>query len=111
MFDGHAPGPANRRGRADRTMIPGIGTAIEPILAAVLDPRVTDITEQSLNGRQFTLLSAAEDEAKRLGIILVGGSDLTVVITDPTKPIGQVRILSNGKNNVIYFDNASWEIG
>jgi carbonic anhydrase/acetyltransferase-like protein (isoleucine patch superfamily) len=90
-------------------MIPGIGPAIEPILATVLEPRVTDVTEQSLNGREFTLLSAEEDEAKRLGIILVGGSDLTVVITDPKKPVGQVRVLSNGKNNVIYFDNAIWD--
>jgi carbonic anhydrase/acetyltransferase-like protein (isoleucine patch superfamily) len=90
-------------------MIPGLGSTIEPILAAVLDPRVTDVTEQVLSDRQFTLLSAEEEEAKRLGILLVGGSDLTVVLTDPTRPVGQVRVLSNGKNNVIYFDNAIWK--
>jgi hypothetical protein len=28
-------------------MIPGIGVATEPILAAMLDPRVTDVTEES----------------------------------------------------------------
>jgi len=66
-------------------MIPGLGTTIEPILAAVLDPRVTDVTEQTLSGRQFTLLSG-DEEAKRLGILLVGSSDLTVVITDPDRP-------------------------
>ena len=89
-------------------MIPGLGTTIEPILAAVLDPRVTDVTEQTLSGRQFTLLSG-DEEAKRLGILLVGSSDLTVVITDPDRPVGNVRVLSHGKNNVIYFDNANWE--
>ena len=89
-------------------MIPGIGIATEPILAAALDPRVTDVTEAQLSGREFTLISADEEQAKRLGIFFAGGPELTVVLTDPARPLGQIRVLSGGKNNVMYFDNATW---
>jgi carbonic anhydrase/acetyltransferase-like protein (isoleucine patch superfamily) len=89
-------------------MIPAIGVATEPILAAALDPRVTDVTEASLSGREYTLLSADDEQAKRLGIFFAGGPELTIVLTDPTRPLGQIRVLSGGKNNVMYFDNATW---
>jgi len=95
-------------GEGGSTLIPGIGIATEPILAAALDPRVTDVTEDSLSGREFTLISSNEEQAQRLGIVFAGGPELTIVLTDPTRPLGQIRVLSGGKNNVMYFDNATW---
>jgi hypothetical protein len=89
-------------------MIPGIGLAMEPILTAALDPRVTDVSEGSLYGRDFSLLSAEDEEAKRLGIEFAGGPELTIVVTDPTRRLGQIRVLTRGKNNVMFFDNATW---
>ena len=87
-------------------MIPGIGVATEAVLAAALDPRVTDLGEDSMNNRDFTLLSAAEDDAQRLGIRFNGGPELTIVVTDPTRPLGEIRVQTAGKNNVMFFDNA-----
>jgi hypothetical protein len=89
-------------------MIPGIGVATEAVLAAALDPRVTDVSEDSLSERDFTLLSADDKEAKQLGITFVGGPELTIVVTDPTRRLGQIRVQTSGKNNVMFFDNATW---
>jgi hypothetical protein len=89
-------------------MIPGIGVATEPILAAALDPRVTDVSEESLSGRDFTLFSAEDEEVKQLGITFVGGPELTIVVTDPTRRLGQIRVQTSGKNSVMFFDNATW---
>jgi carbonic anhydrase/acetyltransferase-like protein (isoleucine patch superfamily) len=89
-------------------MIPGVGVTTEAVLAAALDPRVTDLTEASLNNREFTLLSAEDDDAARLGIRFVGGPDLTIVVTDPTRKLGEIRVQTGGKNNVMFFDNANW---
>jgi hypothetical protein len=89
-------------------MIPGIGVATEPILAAVLDPRVTDVSEESLSGRDFTLFSAEDEEAKHLGITFVGGPELTIVVTNPTRRLRQIRVQTSGKNSAMFFDNATW---
>jgi carbonic anhydrase/acetyltransferase-like protein (isoleucine patch superfamily) len=89
-------------------MIPGIGVATEAVLAAALDPLVTDLRAESLDNREFTLLSAAEDDAQRLGIRFAGGEELTIVVTDPSRPLGEIRVQSAGKNNVMFFDNATW---
>jgi hypothetical protein len=89
-------------------MIPGIGVATEPILAAALDPRVTDVTKESLDGRDFTLLSAQDEEAKRLGITFAGGPELTIVVSDPTRRLGRIQVQTSGKNNVMFFDNVTW---
>jgi hypothetical protein len=89
-------------------MIPGIGSATEAILATALDPRVTDLGEDSMNNRDFTLLAAEEADAQRLGIRFAGGPELTIVVTDPNRPLGEVRVQTGGKNNVMFFDNANW---
>jgi hypothetical protein len=89
-------------------MIPGIGAPTEPILAAAFDPRVTDVNEDSLNEGDFTLLSAEDEEARRLGIAFAGGPELSIVVTDPTRRLGQIRVQSSGKNNVMFFDNTTW---
>jgi carbonic anhydrase/acetyltransferase-like protein (isoleucine patch superfamily) len=89
-------------------MIPGIGVVTEAVLAAALDPRATDLTEAALTNREFTLLSAEEDDAARLGIRFAGGPELTIVVTDPTRKLGEIRVQTGGKNNVMFFDNANW---
>jgi hypothetical protein len=89
-------------------MIPGISVGTEAVLATALEPRVTDLGEASLNNREFTLLSAEEDDAARLGIRFTGGPELTIVVTDPGRKLGEIRVQTAGKNNVMFFDNANW---
>jgi acetyltransferase-like isoleucine patch superfamily enzyme len=88
-------------------MVPGIGVAVEAGLAKLLDPSVTDVSAASLLGRDFVLLNSKDEEARRLGIQAIG-EDVMVVVTDPTRRLGEVRLQSGGHNNLIFFDNARW---
>jgi acetyltransferase-like isoleucine patch superfamily enzyme len=88
-------------------MIPAISTSAEARLAGVLDPRVTDITEASFTARDYTILDASDDEARRLGVHAIG-SGLTLVVTDPNRRLGNIRVQSGGRDNTLFFDNVTW---
>ena len=88
-------------------MIPGISSDAEARLAGALDPRVTDLREESFASRDFTILDADDDEARRLGVHAVGGG-VTLVVTDPTRKLGDIRVQSGGRDNTLFFDNLHW---
>jgi hypothetical protein len=89
-------------------MIPCINPEMEARLAALLEQSVTDLRPDSLVSREFTLLAAHEPAARSLGIEFTGGPDLTVVVTDPSRRLGNIRVQTGGKNSVMFFDNATW---
>lgn len=88
-------------------MIPGISTSAEARLTGVLDPRVTDIVEETYAASDYTILDASDEEARRLGITMTG-EGVTIVVTDPTRKLGDIRIQSSGRDNTLFFDNATW---
>jgi hypothetical protein len=88
-------------------MIPGISSAVESGLLAALDARVTDIRGDALLTRDFTLLPAQSDAARQLGIQATG-EELTVVLTDPSRRLGNIRVQASGRNCVLFFDNLAW---
>jgi len=90
-------------------MVPGMISATEARLRELLAPSVTDVREDALAGVEMTLLAAHEPEAQALGIQFEGGPDVIVVVTDPTRRLGQVRIQSGGAHNTLFFDNRDWE--
>jgi len=89
-------------------MIPSISTSAEARLAGILDPRVTDVVEDSFAAREYTIMDAGDPEARRLGVTVVGGGGVTLVVTDPTRKLGDVRIQSQGRDNTLFFDNVNW---
>ncbi len=88
-------------------MIPGISSSAEARLTGVLDPRVTDIIEETYAASNYTILDGSDAEARSLGITVVGGG-VTIVVTDPNRKLGDIRIQSSGRDNTLFFDNASW---
>ncbi len=88
-------------------MVPGLSCEVETRLADILDARVTDISAEALLRRDFTLLSGRDEEARQLGIVSVG-EDVTVVVTDPTRRLGNVRVQAGGRGNLLFFDNLDW---
>lgn len=88
-------------------MIPGISSDSEARLLGVLDPRVTDLDEASFAARDFTIIDGEDDEARRLGLHVVGGG-VTLVVTDPTRKLGDIRVQSGGRGNTLFFDNLNW---
>jgi len=88
-------------------MIPGISTNAEARLAGALDPRVTDVAENTFDARDFTIMDAGDEGARRLGVTAIGGG-LTLVVTDPTRKLGDIRIQSSGRYNTLIFGNVAW---
>ncbi|MCC6720316.1 MAG: hypothetical protein IT555_20760 [Acetobacteraceae bacterium] len=88
-------------------MIPGISTNAEARLTGALDPRVTDVTEDTYASRDYTIIDGGDAEAKRLGVTVIGGG-LTLMVTDPNRRLGDIRIQSGGRDNTLFFDNQSW---
>lgn len=89
-------------------MVPGISSAGEARLAALLDRRVTDITAASLEQLDFTLLSGTDAQARALGIEALGDGELTVVVTDPERRLGEIRIATASRDTTVFFDNRGW---
>ncbi len=89
-------------------MIPGISPATEERLYRLFSAPVTDLTPDAFADRSFTLLDASAGETAHLGIGWVGGSTLTVVVTDPDRPVGQLRVQAGGRDNLLFIDNAGW---
>jgi acetyltransferase-like isoleucine patch superfamily enzyme len=88
-------------------MIPSISTSAEARLIGVLDPRVTDIVEDSFSLRDYTIIDASDQEARRIGVQCAGGG-VTLVVTDPSRHLGDIRIQSGGRDNTLFFDNLTW---
>ena len=89
-------------------MIPAIGSEAEARLQTFFDPAITDIRADSFADRNFTLLSGHDDEARALGIEMVGAGDVTVVVTDRTRKLGRLQVESGGRDNTLFFDNLAW---
>ncbi len=90
-------------------MIPGISSAMEARLLQLLDVRLTDTTEETFQDREYSLLSA--EEALPLGVQVIGGGDIMVVVTDPYRPLGHIRVQTGGPGSVMFFDNRDWSGG
>ena len=80
----------------------------ETRLRELLDASVTDLREDAWAALDVTLLAAHDDEARALGINFQGGPEVIVVVTDPNRRLGHVRLESGGPHNTLFFDNRSW---
>jgi hypothetical protein len=84
--------------------LPGLSAAAETRVAALLDPRCTSLTPAMLRGLPMTIFGAGDPELERLGLQVTGG-DVTIIVADPARPVGQVRIEAGGAGNFLLFDN------
>ncbi len=85
--------------------LPGLSSAAEARLATLLDQRVTSLTPDGLQNLPMTIYGAADPELQGVGIHLTGHPDVTVIVADPDRPVGQVRIEVGGAGNCLVFDN------
>lgn len=85
--------------------LPGLSAAAEDRLVALLDPRVTSLTAEALAALPMTIFGPLDPDLQRLGISATGNRDLTVIVTDPDRPIGQLRVEVGGVGNLLFFDN------
>jgi hypothetical protein len=86
-------------------MLRHLSEAMDRQLAAWLQPDITDLTREALAARPCIALDPAA--ASSLGIEVVGGAP-TILVSDPARPVGRIRILSGGEGNVLALDNRGW---
>ncbi|MBU6498639.1 MAG: hypothetical protein KGJ41_10165 [Rhodospirillales bacterium] len=89
-------------------MIPGISEPTAARLADLLDRRATDLRPDALAAREVTLLAADEPAAARLGVTCEGGAAPLLIVTDPDRKLGAIRVQAGGPGHVLAFDNARW---
>jgi hypothetical protein len=82
---------------------------MEARLIGAFDPRVTAVTDDTFETREFTVMSGKE--AGALGVEMVGDGDITVIVTNPERRLGLVRVMANGPGSVLFFDNRNWSGG
>ncbi len=88
-------------------MLPHITETMAALLRGWLRPEITDIDSDLLARRNYIDLDAGDPQLGRLGIEVVGGAPV-ILLTDLERPVGKIRLLSGGHNNVLAIDNAAW---
>ncbi|MDE2334862.1 MAG: hypothetical protein KGK10_10035 [Rhodospirillales bacterium] len=88
-------------------MVPGLHAETEASLLAALDPAVTALGANSYDDCPIALFAPGDGEIRALGIEAKGDPGLTIVVTDPERPVGRVQVSSWGHDNVLFFDNRS----
>ncbi len=77
----------------------------------MLHPRVTSVTPETLGALPCQLLKSGRDTLEHLGIFTHGPAPVTIVLTDPTRPIGRLDISSQSPGCLLLLDNQRSEGG
>lgn len=88
-------------------MLSIIADPVRDQLSRFLAPEITDLTLASLGPRTYAMVEPGSPVAQALGIEVVDGAP-TILVTDPTRRLGSLRLLSAGHGNVLAIDNAAW---
>ena len=94
---------------SDTSVIPGLTIASEARLQTLLTPRVTSLTAAALAQLPLHLLGPADPGLAAIGVHATGAADLTVVVTDPTRPIGRLQVETAAPGCLLYLDNRAAE--
>ena len=88
----------------DIPLIPGLDAAAEARLLPHLGPAVTDGTPERYAAMDFTIFEGTDPALAQLGISVTEGAPM-VVLTDPARPVGRVRMACGGADTLLFIDN------
>ncbi len=86
-------------------LIPGLTPSGEAQLCSLLGSRVTSLTAEALADLPCTTLVPGDAELAALGVHASGRSDLSVIVTDPTRAIGNLHIDVQAPGCLLFIDN------
>ena len=90
-------------------MLPGLSSAVEATIRRVLTPAVTALGAEHYERADYHLLSARDEQCQALGVQLMAGAELMVAVTDPERPVGDIRVQTGGTGNLLVLDNRAWQ--
>lgn len=90
-------------------MLPGLSSAVEATIRKVLAPQVTALRPEHYEMSDHHLLSARDEQSQAIGVSLMSGPELMLVVTDPERPVGNIRVQTGGTGNLLFLDNRDWQ--
>ena len=90
-------------------MLPGLSNALEATIRKVLTPQVTALGPAHYEAADYHLFAARDEQAQTIGVQLLSGSEMMVVVTDPERPVGDIRVQTGGTGNLLFIDNRHWQ--
>ncbi len=90
-------------------MLPGLSSAVEATVRKVLTPSVTSLAAEHYEQADYHLFAGRDEQCQSLGVQLMSGSELMVAVTDPERPVGDIRIQTAGTGNLLFLDNRAWQ--
>ena len=85
-------------------MIPGLTSDAEAQIGPCLQPDVTALSAGVYAALDYTLFEGGDAGLLALGVTVTEGAPL-VVVTDPARPVGSVRIACGGPDTLLFIDN------
>jgi len=90
-------------------MLPGMSGAVEATIGRVLTHAVTALEATHFEQANYHLMSGRDEQAQALGVQMTGGPDLMVAVTSLERPVGDIRIQTDGTGNLLFLDNRQWQ--
>ena len=90
-------------------MLPGLSSAVEATIRKLLTPQVTALGGGHYEAGDYHLFSGRDEEAQALGVQLQSGPELMVAVTDPARPVGDIRVQTGGTGCLLFIDNRAWQ--
>jgi hypothetical protein len=90
-------------------MLPGLSSAVEATIRKVLTPQVTALRPDHYELADHHLIPGRDEQCQALGVLLISGPELMVVVTDPERPVGDIRVQTGGTGNLLFLDNRAWQ--
>lgn len=89
-------------------MIPGLSIGAEAGLRTTLVPAVTSLSEDIYLDQDYVLTDGRDAVSQAIGVQHVSGPELVISVTDPSRPVGGVRIETYSAGTLLFIDNRAW---
>jgi hypothetical protein len=90
-------------------MLPGLSHTVEAAIRKVMTPKVTGQTVAGYDAGDYTLYGGRDEETRALGVQQMSGPEIAIVVTDPERPVGDIRVQTGGAGSVLFIDNRAWQ--
>jgi len=90
-------------------MLPGLSSAVEASIRKALTSSVTASGAEYYEQVDYHLFGGRDEQAQAIGVQLMSGPDLIVAVTDPERPVGDIRVQTGGTGNLLFLDNRAWQ--
>jgi carbonic anhydrase/acetyltransferase-like protein (isoleucine patch superfamily) len=90
-------------------MLPGLSSAVEASIRKVLTPSATALRADHYEQADTHLFGGRDEPCRALGVTLLSGPELMLAVTDPVRPVGDIRVQTAGTGCLLFLDNRAWQ--